>query len=160
MTFITNRNNLPEYNIFMKTNMRDRQEKRNLKILVQMFRSLGQTARLKILLAIGTGEACVCHLEARMGLRQAYISQHLMALRKAGIVTDRREGRYIFYRLRNPRLLELIQLAGVLSGIPEDELLIPDRSSTIGGCCCPHCVPEVEDGVVGAAYIAPTIPSQ
>jgi DNA-binding transcriptional ArsR family regulator len=141
--------NLPEYNIFMKTNMSDRQEKRNLKILVQMFRSLGQMARLRILLAIGTGEACVCHLEAHMGLRQAYISQHLMALRKAGIVTDRREGRYIFYRLQNPRLLELIQLAGVLSGIPEDELLVPDRSSPIGGCFCPHCVPEVEDAVAG-----------
>ncbi|MEJ2350922.1 MAG: metalloregulator ArsR/SmtB family transcription factor, partial [Anaerolineales bacterium] len=112
----------------MKTNMMDRQEKRNLKLLVQMFRSLGQMARLRILLAIGTGEACVCHLEARLGLRQAYISQHLMALRKAGIVTDQREGRYIFYRLQNPRLLELIQLAGVLSGIPEDELIVAERS--------------------------------
>jgi DNA-binding transcriptional ArsR family regulator len=144
----------------MKTNMRDHPEKRNLKVLVQMFRSLGQMARLRILLAIGTGEACVCHLEARMGLRQAYISQHLMALRKAGIVTDRREGRYIFYRLQNPRLLELIRLAGVLSGIPEDDLLIPDRSSPVEDCCCPYCVPEAEDGVVGAAYIAPAIPSQ
>jgi ArsR family transcriptional regulator len=144
----------------MKTNMKDRQEKRKLKLLVQMFRSLGQAARLRILLAIGTGEACVCHLEARMGLRQAYISQHLMALRKAGIVTDRREGRYIFYRLQNPRLLELIQLAGVLSGIPPDELLTPDRPSPVEDCCCPHCVPEFEEGVVGATYVAPTTPSQ
>jgi DNA-binding transcriptional ArsR family regulator len=84
MIFITDPEILVEYNIFMKTNIIDRQEKRNLKILVQMFRSLGQMARLRILLAIGTGEACVCHLEARMGLRQA------------GIVTDRREGRDIF----------------------------------------------------------------
>jgi DNA-binding transcriptional ArsR family regulator len=160
MTFVTNRKNLPEYNIFMKTNIIDRQEKRNLKLLVQMFRSLGQMARLRILLAIGTGEACVCHLEARMGLRQAYISQHLMALRKAGIVTDRREGRYIFYRLQNPRLLELIQLAGVLSGIPEDELIVAERSLPVEDCCCPHCVPEYEEGVPGAAYIAPTTPSQ
>jgi hypothetical protein len=79
-------------------------------------------------------------------LRQAYISQHLMALRKAGIVADRREGRYIFYRLQNPRLLELIQLAGILSGIPEANLLIPDQSSPVENCCCPHCVPEIEPG--------------
>jgi DNA-binding transcriptional ArsR family regulator len=148
MIFITDPEILVEYNIFMKTNIIDRQEKRNLKILVQMFRSLGQMARLRILLAIGTGEACVCHLEARMGLRQA------------GIVTDRREGRYIFYRLQNPRLLELIQLAGVLSGIPENELIVAERSLPVEDCCCPHCVPEYEEGVPGAAYLAPTTPSQ
>ena len=47
--------------------------------------------RLEILLGIGAGEACVCHLEAMFGLRQATLSQHLMALREAGVVTDRRE---------------------------------------------------------------------
>ena len=42
--------------------------------------------RLQILLEIGEGEACVCHLEASLGYRQAYISQHLMALREAGFL--------------------------------------------------------------------------
>ena len=41
---------------------------------------------LEILLAIGAGEACVCHLEAVLGYRQAYISQQLMALREAGLL--------------------------------------------------------------------------
>jgi ArsR family transcriptional regulator len=55
-----------------------------------LLRVLGQPERLSILLLIGKGEACVCHLEAALGLRQAYISQHLMALREANIVIARR----------------------------------------------------------------------
>ncbi|NWG07099.1 MAG: winged helix-turn-helix transcriptional regulator [Chloroflexi bacterium] len=42
--------------------------------------AIASPQRIAILLAIGTGEACVCHLEASLGWRQAYISQHLMAL--------------------------------------------------------------------------------
>jgi DNA-binding transcriptional ArsR family regulator len=118
--------------------------KLSLKAMVRLFRSLGQPSRLKILLAIGSGESCVCHLEASLGLRQAYISQQLMALRKARIVTDRREGRFIFYRLENPRLLELIQLAGILTGLREDQIRLPRHPSTIESCNCPHCAPQLE----------------
>lgn len=126
--------------------MKETIERKNLTLIVQAFSTLGQPARLKILLAIGSGEACVCHLESQMGMRQAYISQHLMALRKSGIVTDRREGRYIFYRLKNPRTLELIQLAGTLSGVPEASLFVSSQPSAVDGCCCPHCAPEIEEG--------------
>lgn len=45
---------------------------------------IGQPARIQILLIIGAQEACVCHLEAVLGMRQASISQHLMVLRKTG----------------------------------------------------------------------------
>ena len=47
------------------------------KKLASLFRTMGQAARLRIILAIGEGEACVCHLEAILGYRQAYISQQL-----------------------------------------------------------------------------------
>jgi DNA-binding transcriptional ArsR family regulator len=57
--------------------------------------SIASPQRIAILLAIGNGDACVCHLEAALGWRQAYISQHLMALRKADILQGRREGRYV-----------------------------------------------------------------
>ena len=55
--------------------------------IAQLLRAIDQPARLRILMAIGRSEACVCHLEAMLVLRQAYISQHLMALRHAGILT-------------------------------------------------------------------------
>ena len=69
--------------------------------VAHLLQSIDQPARLQILLAIGDGETCVCHLEATFGWRQAYLSQHLMALREAGILLARREGRFIHYRMVN-----------------------------------------------------------
>ena len=51
----------------------------------QIFKALAYRARLHILEALEQEEACVCHLEALLGLRQAYISQHLALLRQAGL---------------------------------------------------------------------------
>ncbi len=111
-----------------------------------LLRAISQPARIEILLAIGTGEACVCHLEAAIGQRQAYISQQLMALREAGIVIHRRDGRNIFYRLKDPAILELLQQAGKLSGVDESDpqiaglLVLPEK------CPCPNCEPEMVVG--------------
>lgn len=109
----------------------------------QLLETISKPTRLQILLAIGTSEACVCHLETILGLRQAYISQHLMALRKARVLKTRREGRYVFYQLRDKRLLNLIQNAGAIAGIPESELDSLTQSQPIPQCCCPHCVEQV-----------------
>ena len=97
--------------------------------------SIGNPVRVQILLAIGTGEACVCHLESLLELRQAYISQQLMTLRKKKIITSRREGKYIYYRLVNPDILGVIQSAGELVGVAKDSFIIQDHSS----CECPKC---------------------
>ncbi|MFL7868671.1 MAG: ArsR/SmtB family transcription factor [Anaerolineales bacterium] len=97
--------------------------------------SLGNPVRIQILLAIGTGEACVCHLESLLELRQAYISQQLMLLRKKKIITSRREGKYIFYRLVKPEILEVVRAAGEIAGIPQEALVIQEHSN----CECPKC---------------------
>ena len=104
--------------------------------LAELFRLLSQPGRLQILLAIGEGEACVCHLEVALGQRQAYISQQMMALRDAGLVVPLRDGRNIYYRLATPRLLALIhQAAGLLNGPELPSLAL----SPLEGCTCPHC---------------------
>ena len=105
------------------------------------FRILGQPARIQILLTIGEGEACVCHLEAFLGLRQAAISQHLMLLREAGLVTANREGRNIFYRLAHPELLQVVREAALLLGIPEPDLDELAAQPAVP-CPCPHCNPD------------------
>ena len=56
----------------------------------QYFKALMHPTRMAILDALREGEQCVCHMEAAFGLRQAHISQHLMVLRDAGLVADRR----------------------------------------------------------------------
>lgn len=86
--------------------------------IAEPLQAIASTQRIAILLAIGNGEACVCHLEAALGWRQAYISQHLMALRKADVLQDRRRGRYVFYRLKDASLLDLIAASARLSGTP------------------------------------------
>lgn len=111
-------------------------------LLAGLFRILSQSARIEILLTIGTGEACVCHLEAILGLRQAYISQQMMALRDADILTSRREGRFVFYRLADERLLSLIQSAAVLLGMEPQEAAPRWQNLPVAGCGCPHCSPD------------------
>jgi DNA-binding transcriptional ArsR family regulator len=111
-----------------------------LQPIVFLFETVSPLARLEILQTIGAGEACVCHLEARLGYRQAYISQHLMALRQAGLLDSRREGKYIFYRLAKPEVTLLIQQAAKISGVylPVIEAVSADKQ-----CGCPNCSPEV-----------------
>ncbi len=112
--------------------------------IAQVFQMLGQPTRLRILLAIGLGEACVCHLETALKMRQAYISQHLMALRRAGLVRSRRAGRNIFYSLTHPELLNIIQQSGIALGITETAIPFAGKKSPLENCPCPHCVGENE----------------
>lgn len=101
--------------------------------------AIASPARIAILLTIGTREACVCHLEASLGWRQAYISQHLMALRKAEILLDRRDGRYVYYHLANPSILDLVLAAACLSGIDSENVNALFNTQTNPSCECPHC---------------------
>jgi len=112
--------------------------------IAQLLRAIDQPARLRILMAIGQGEACVCHLEAMLGLRQAYISQHLMALRQAGILTTRREGRYVYYQLSDPQLLELIQMTAAITGVDNHALQALIQDQPLPMCECPNCAAELQ----------------
>ena len=103
--------------------------------------AIASPQRVAILIAIGTGEACVCHLETALGWRQAYISQHLMALRKADILLDRREGRYIYYRLANASFLDLITASARLSGLSAESVSPLINTQKNPSCECPQCAP-------------------
>ena len=105
--------------------------------------AIASAQRIAILLAIGHGEACVCHLEAVLGWRQAYISQHLMALRKTDVLEDRREGRYVYYRLKNRAYLDLIAASGKACGFSTEVVFNLIDGQTYPACECPHCSPGV-----------------
>jgi DNA-binding transcriptional ArsR family regulator len=111
-----------------------------------LFRVLGQPARVQILLVIGSGSACVCHLEAYLGMRQALISQHLMVLRESGLVDTRREGRNIYYHLTRPEILGLVRSAASLTRLDWGEFE-NGLSRPLNPCPCPHCNPE-KPGIV------------
>lgn len=102
--------------------------------------AIASSQRIAILLAIGQGEACVCHLESALGWRQAYISQHLMALRKVDILEVRREGRYVFYRLKNASYLDLITASAKVCGLSREAVFELINTQSYPACECPHCV--------------------
>ncbi|MCC0006683.1 MAG: metalloregulator ArsR/SmtB family transcription factor [Hyphomicrobiaceae bacterium] len=81
----------------------------------QLFRQFAAIAkavahehRLELLEALAQGERSVDVLASRTGLSIANASQHLQQMRRAGLIESRREGKYIFYRLSDPAVLELI----------------------------------------------------
>ena len=114
--------------------------------LSRLFSIIGQPVRIQILAIIQQEPACVCHFEAVLGLRQASISQHLMLLRKAGLVATQREGRNIFYRLAQPNILDVIGQAAVVSGIPLENLQALAVRPVVN-CPCPQCNPGLDSNL-------------
>jgi DNA-binding transcriptional ArsR family regulator len=73
-----------------------------------VFRALGDPSRRAIFERLSRGEAAVKDLTARFDISQPAVSQHLATLRKAGLVTERRDGRLVYYRIDPKGLRPLI----------------------------------------------------
>jgi DNA-binding transcriptional ArsR family regulator len=114
-----------------------------------LFKVLMHPARLAILDILRESAECVCHMEAMLGYRQAYISQQLMVLRQAGLVEDQRDGWNIYYRVIKPEIYQVIDAARDLLGEPRPAHQ-PQRQP--GVCPCPKCNPD-EAGTVEAGKI-------
>jgi DNA-binding transcriptional ArsR family regulator len=102
-----------------------------------IFKALMHPTRLSILEILRAGEACVCHIEAVLGYRQAYISQQLTVLRDAGLVEDRRDGTRIYYRVIKPQVFDLVDQASRLNGA--NPIQVPRER--LADCPCPMCNP-------------------
>jgi DNA-binding transcriptional ArsR family regulator len=110
----------------------------------QLFKVLMHPTRLAILDELRDGEQCVCHMEAKFGLRQAYISQHLMVLRDAGLVTDRRDGWNIYYQVDKPEIFQVIDAMKNLTHTAGNKQAGSIQSATKSSekqrpCPCPKC---------------------
>lgn len=66
---------------------------------VQRMKALGDPVRWGVMEILSHGERCVCDLESRVGIAQSRLSYHLGILRDAGLITDRRSGRWVYYSL-------------------------------------------------------------
>src|SRR3954447_720209 len=94
----------------------------------EFFRTLGHPARVRLLQLLRAGEQSVGALQAALELDSSGTSQHLAALRRQGLVTSRREGTSVHYRIRDARILELLELAREIlaAGLEEDRALLDD----------------------------------
>ncbi|MGL4206772.1 MAG: metalloregulator ArsR/SmtB family transcription factor [Aeromonadaceae bacterium] len=93
---------------------------------VQLFKSLADETRLRICLLLQReGELCVCELTEALADSQPKISRHLTQLRSSGLLQDRRQGQWIFYRL-NPALPGWAKAILEQAGVAAVERLVGD----------------------------------
>jgi ArsR family transcriptional regulator len=93
---------------------------------VRLFHALSDQTRLSILERLRRGERCVCELTDALDAAQSRLSFHLRVLKDAGLVTDRREGRWMYYTIDAGTLAEVAELAQTLA------TPLPPRAD---GCC-------------------------
>lgn len=92
------------------------------KALARYFRGLGDPTRVRILLALLEGERSVSELVELTGAPQSRVSNHLACLKWCRFVEAERRGRSVLYRVTDPRLTELLELAGELASEHRDHL--------------------------------------
>ncbi|HUY58678.1 MAG TPA: metalloregulator ArsR/SmtB family transcription factor [Solirubrobacteraceae bacterium] len=92
------------------------------------FRVLGHPARVRILQLLRDGEFSVGALQEVLELDSSAVSQHLGALRRQGLVASRREGTSVYYRVSDPRTLQLLELAKAIitSTLEQSQALLDD----------------------------------
>lgn len=85
------------------------------------FRVLGHPARVRVLELLQQGERSVGELQRELGLDSSGTSQHLGVMRRHGILDTRREGTSIYYRVRDPRIFQLLAVSRqILTSALED----------------------------------------
>lgn len=95
-------------------------------VLARFFHGLSDPTRLRIIeTLISEGELNVSQLVALLGQPQSRVSNHLACLRWCGFVESRRDGKYVYYRIGDDRVRELVRLAGAI---------VTDHSSAIMTC--------------------------
>ncbi len=83
------------------------QTPRDVSQALRVFRALGDETRLRLVELLRDGEQCVCDLTAELDVGQSLLSFHLKTLKEVGLITDRREGRWVYYSL-NPEAVEAL----------------------------------------------------
>lgn len=78
--------------------------------LALIFKILGDATRLKILMALGEGEMCVCDLAAFLGISESAVSHQLRRLRELALVRQRRQGQTLFYNINDDHVILIIKI--------------------------------------------------
>lgn len=101
----------------------------------QLFRVLGHPIRIRILELLLDGERTVGELQAALSLDSSGTSQHLAALRAQGVLESRRAGSSVYYRLRDPRVSQLLVVAKEIltSALTDSHTLLADLAGEPSG---------------------------
>jgi len=92
-----------------------------LRLKSKVFKGFSDTSRLCIFEALKSGEKTVSELVVITGYGQSSISNHLSCLRECGLVVSRQEGKHSYYKIRDARVIEILNLAdGILGDVSEE----------------------------------------
>ena len=97
-------------------------------VKAQLFRVLGHPVRIRMLEILSSGERTVGDLQAELNLDSSGTSQHLTALRQHGVLESRRAGTSVYYRIRDPRVTQLLAVAKEIltSALSDSHALLSD----------------------------------
>jgi len=98
--------------------------------LLRIFKALSDETRLRILKLLEHGELCVCEIVAALGQIQPKVSFHLSTLKDAGLVKDRKDGKWIHYRFDDSDTFKRFMILSVLERIPEEKAAIDQERLT------------------------------
>jgi ArsR family transcriptional regulator, virulence genes transcriptional regulator len=85
-------------------------KKEVFELQAEICKTLANPKRLEIIASLKEGELSVGELVQRLGISKANVSQHLAVLRQRKVVTSRRDGVNIFYRINNPKIVDACAL--------------------------------------------------
>jgi ArsR family transcriptional regulator, arsenate/arsenite/antimonite-responsive transcriptional repressor len=107
--------------------------------LAGLFAALADVTRLRLLNLMNGREVCVCYFVEILGQGQPKISRHLAYLRRAGLVTARREGKWMHYRIvPQSDAASASILAALLSSLGNDKQMQADNTKLERACCAPQ----------------------
>jgi ArsR family transcriptional regulator len=113
--------------------------------LVLLFAALADRTRLRLLNLMNGREVCVCYFVEILGLSQPKISRHLAYLRRAGVVSARREGKWMHYRLVVPPLPGAARiLRETLAALRQEKAMQADLARFSKACCAPQKFVSIE----------------
>ncbi len=104
-------------------------------VKADMFKALGHPARIRALEVLAEGERSVGDLQPLVGIESSHLSQQLGVLRRAGLVTTRKEGSSVIYALKDPLVADLLLVAKrfLLSSLSETRDLLADLRTAVSG---------------------------
>ena len=106
--------NVTEYEDALKQLASEEADVRQAKVEAKFFKALGDETRLRIVKLLSIREMCVCEIMVALGMTQPTTSHHLNILENAGLVTSRKEGRWVFYSLEDPDLVRSMEKLEIL----------------------------------------------
>ena len=90
--------------------------------LLSIFKALSDETRLKLLKILAKGEICVCDLVSVMDTSQPKISFHLNVLKEAGIIKDRKQGKWVHYSISGSDIFRRFLIVSVTEKIPDETI--------------------------------------